>query len=100
MDDNSCMVRITQGDRKESYIKEFQERVGSLDDDIFVEACDLYDKTSEGGVCELSMLCDSEQDFGCVRNGIDEFKQCVNAVIAKKTDELYGEINKLDNMRL
>ena len=94
------MVRITQDDRRESYIKEFQEQMKSLDDDIFVEACDLYDKTSDGGVCELSRLCDSEQDFGCVRNGIDEFRQCVNAVIAKKIDELCDEINKLDNMRL
>lgn len=98
--DNSYMVRVTEDNKKNTYVSEFRRQLDSLDDDIFVDACDLYEKTSEGGVCELSRLCDTEQDFGCVRNGINEFKSCVNAVIAKRINELRETINDLDNMRM
>lgn len=92
-DDNSYMVKITEEHNIPEFISEFRKQVAMLDDDVFVEACDLMNKTAEGGVKKLAELCDSTEDYGAVRNGIDEFKQCVNAVIGKK-------IHYLKSMRM
>lgn len=92
-DNNSYMVKITEEPSVPEFIREFREQIARLDDDVFVEACDLMNKTTDGGVKKLAELCDSTEDYGAVRYGINEFKQCVNAVIGKK-------IHNLENMRM
>lgn len=87
------MVKITEEPSVPEFIREFREQIARLDDDVFVETCDLMNKTTDGGVRKLAELCDSTEDYGAVRHGINEFKQCVNAVIGKK-------IHNLENMRM
>ena len=87
------MVKITEEPNVPEFIREFREQIARLDDDVFVEACALMYKTPDGGVRKLAELCDSTEDYGAVRHGINEFKQCVNAVIGKK-------IHNLENMRM
>lgn len=82
IDDNNDFVVVCKINEIEQVIKDFCGYVENLDDDIFVEACDLYNE--KGDLQELDNLLIEAKHKEKIKQEIRYFKECVHQVAYSK----------------
>ena len=77
------------------YVEKFKDDMKQIDDEVFAEACEQFNKFSSFSLNDLSKACDRAIDFNFIKNGITMFKRNVNSVIEKKIIELKKQIQNI-----
>lgn len=98
--DNGYMVRVYSKNEPESelqeYIESFKEYVKNVDDDVFVETCELFAETSGMSTHELSVILDNADDYGKVCAAVTNFKDCLRKIVTNKIEYLQDKYLNID----
>lgn len=90
--DNGYMVRVysknTPDPELKKYVNAFKEYVKDVDDDIFLEACEMFPDVSGMSTHEFANLLDKSMHFGKVCSSITLFKDCIKKVAGEKVRKM------------
>lgn len=86
--DDGYMIRVRDNRKKDdemkSYVEDFKEYVSSIDDDIFLDACELFPKESGMSTHEFSELLDACIDRGKICYAVGVFRDCIRSVASDR----------------